>query len=239
MFRFASTMIAALALSGQLALAAPQDDAAEIAAYQMTEGVAAALRASAALWLVRRFDTPLAALDGTITDRERFAAMLPESATDAVLADVHRALADSYADHLSAAELSGIVAFLRTGAARKLRDLAPAQPPLAAGQDFAVRLPGIRPDPYALLDGDFTAEEIAASTAFLTSPAAAALEREVSRLGTAQFFAVTQALMRTNGSETHPDAAWMVPILEADGIVAFPNRVLRQQAIDTVRRPSP
>ncbi len=175
----------------------------------------------------------MAALGAKVADPDRFATMLPDTVTDGSVLHAQEAFTNVYLDFFTPEELSEVAAFLRTDASRRLRAVQQGQPPLNPRMDFNIDLPSLLPDAYRDIPGLLTPEEIAVCESFLDGAAGNALKRNT--LGFKFLLAVAESVVKTDEVDTRLNTPYVIRILEADGIVTFPNRIIRENVIEQLR----
>jgi hypothetical protein len=231
--RIASGSVVALFFAVQAAWASPEEDAAFIAEQVINaEDIERALTA----WkeeLTAAFSGPLAVTGISIADPERFASMIPDSATDERMARLYQDIADEYLSRFTSEQLEELAAFHRTNILVKLR---------AAFEVRAIRY-SRSDDNIAELNREdllqvLTPEELIAYEEFSNTETGRALERHAFPLGLTQASAYT--FHEWDGSvlvPLEPDmrGPYLLDIFEADGVIRFPNPIWRKDAIEQLR----
>lgn len=218
----------------QGAYASRLDDAEYIAAQQISDAFVLTLRAAAATRFAARLERPLAKLGGRVVDPERLAAMLPESVSDPAVGHLHKALAVGYRRAVPDEHLTAIAAFLRSDTGTMLHAVVVERQQAVAARADGITIPRILPEGCLEDLGVLTEQETEICRTFMASPAAEALRSPVA--GIELVFLLQASLAQVDRIPIQLNASYMIRILEADGVVTFPNRVARRNVIDQLRQ---
>ncbi len=238
MHRLAIILSAGLGLIGPPLAASPEEDATFIARAMVTDDTVEAIRDLLQPSIVRAYEDHLVDLGVRISDRDRLARMLPDSRDNAILEHSLQKIETLYLEAFTAEQLAEIAAFHRTDLGRKLLN-ASAPKPSAASSDPDNRFRGY--SIYALDESDLadllTPEEQEEFNAFYESDAGKTLEENAIELSQTSGFTIIGAMATALRTEPQIDldSGLILEIIEADGIVTFPNRILRRDLIERLR----
>ena len=216
------------------AWAAPEADARFIVEAQLSEANVAQIRVALKGILPRHFRPAISDLGGMLVDPSALAAMLPDQIVDSAIAEIEEGLIATYLTKFSATEIADIATFYRTSAGQMILALAHASqefttdadgPHITGPTEILIQSPD-------LIVSVLSAEELAGYEAFVASPTGQALKDQEMSVNFAQAFVIFGAYMQAATSDLGDEMSYLLPIIEADGIVVFPNRIIRQKAID-------
>jgi hypothetical protein len=238
MYRLVIIAMTVLALTGQALSASPKDDATYLAQQMLSNEALETTRELLRRRLVVAYEDPLAEVGVGIADHDRFAAMLPNSATDGPINNILQRIENKYLELFTPQQLVEIAAFHRSDLGQKLLNALEEQ----ALQDsydnnLGVRFTDIYAHEQSYLAQLLTPEELLEFYTFSESDSGKALQENANSLGTTAGFSVIGRIMEVSMSEPQIDldTPYMIDILETDGIIAFPNRIWRNDLIKQLR----
>lgn len=238
MYRLVIIATTVLALTGQVLSASPKDDATYLAQQMLSNEALETTRELLRRRLVVAYEDPLAEVGVSIADHDRFAAMLPNSATDGAIDNILQRIENKYLELFTPQQLAEIAAFHRSDLGQKLLN-AHKEQALQDSYDnnLDVRFADIHAHEQSYLAQLLTPEELVEFDNFSESDAGKVLQENANRLGTTAGFSVLGRIMEVSMSEPqiNLDTLYMIDILETDGIIAFPNRIWRNDLIKQLR----
>ncbi len=222
----------------QAAFASPRDDAAFMAQQFLQNYTVEELRNAVNRGLIDVYGEYFAEMRARISDPDRFTSMLPESIMEHTLEIASQRAADPYLDTFTTDELAGIAAFFRS-------DL--GQVMMHDSDRFTSE--GATDNAYTVSDcgmslfGEFqelhfsTPEQREAFLEFCESDAGQAWYDNYIALHIGTGFTILFAAIGVGRSDAHIEEhpEFILEVMEADGVLSFPNPIWRRDMIEQVR----
>ncbi len=235
MDRLIAIIATALIVAAQAVAASPKEDAAYLAQQTLRSDTVETIRGLHGPSLTAAYEDYFATLGVGIANHDRFAPMLPDSRANRAIESILQKIEALYLDRFTAGQLAEIAAFHRTALGQKLVSVPERQPAQDSDGNtarYSIYARG-RDDLVSLL----TSEEQEAFDAFYGSVAGKALNDNASEIAQMMGFFAIGGLV--GGLQSEPqidtDPAFVLDVLETEGVISFPNRIWRRDLIERAR----